>query len=97
MNFVGPEDKLVYFPERFLNFKEELDFTHEELAGVRGSRKEGLYLRWVGEKGFKVDTDRDDALDEQAFHPSYPVLSSEELFELGSLKSQYHAKKVYSP
>ena len=30
MSYIEPEDNLVDFPEKFLNLRDELDFTHGE-------------------------------------------------------------------
>ena len=55
MSYIEPEDNLVDFPEKFLNLRDELDFTHEALLEDKEVERRVKILRRFSRKGCKSD------------------------------------------
>ena len=95
MNFIDPEDNLVDFPEKFLILRDELNFKHGALLEDKEVERRVPIYDGLVEKGanlteFMIFMDR-------SYVFKYPVLNTEELFELGSIQSRFFAKKLRSP
>ena len=55
MSYIEPEDNLVDFPEKFLNLRDELDFTHEALLEDKEVERRVEIYDGLVEKGANPD------------------------------------------
>ena len=97
MNFFESKNNLVDFTARFSKLREELDFTHEALQENKEVEKSVCLYDGLVRKGLNFTPMKTMLWVDRSFVWSYSVLNSEELFQLGSLKSQYHATTIWSP
>ena len=97
MSYIEPEDNLMDFPEKFLNLRDELDFKHEALLEDKEvERRVGIYDDLV-EKGANLTPMEFMIFMDRSYIFKYPVLNTDELFELGSIQSRCFTKKIRSP
>ena len=97
MSYIEPEDNLVDFPEKFLNLRDELDFKHEALLEDKEvERRVGIYDDLV-EKGANLTPMEFMIFMDRSYIFKYPVLNTDELFELGSIQSRCFTKGIRSP
>ena len=97
MNFIDPEDNLVDFPEKFLNLRDELDFKHEALLEDKEVERRVEIYDGLVEKGANLTPMEFMIFMDRSYVFKYPVLNTDELFELGSIQSRCFAKKLRSP
>ena len=97
MNFIDPEDNLVDFPEKFLNLRDELNFKHEALLEDKEVERRVEIYDGLVEKGANLTPMEFMIFMDRSYVSKYPVLNTDELFELGSIKSRFLAKKLRSP
>ena len=97
MNFIDPEDNLVDFPEKFLNLRDELNFKHEALLEDKEVERRVAIYDGLVEKGANLTSMEFMIFMDRSYVFKYPVLNTEELFELGSIQSRFFAKKLRSP
>ena len=97
MNYIEPEDNLVDFPENFLNLRDELNFKHEALLEDKEVKRRVSIYDGLVEKGVNLTAMEFMIFMERSYIFKYPVLTSGELFELGSIQSKFLAKKLWSP
>ena len=97
MSYIEPEDNLVDFPEKFLNLRDELNFKHEALLEDKEvERRVEIYDSLV-EKGANLTPMEFMIFMDRSYIFKYPVLNTDELFELGSIQSRCFTKKLRSP
>ena len=97
MSYIEPEDNLVDFPEEFLNLRDELNFKHEALLEDKEvERRVEIYDSLV-EKGANLTPMEFMIFMDRSYIFKYPVLNTDELFELGSIQSRCFTKKLRSP
>ena len=97
MSYIEPEDNLVDFPEKFLNLRYELDFTHEALLEDKEVERRVEIYDGLVEKGANLTPMEFMIFMDRSYIFKYPVLNTDELFELGSIQSRCFAKKLRSP
>ena len=97
MSYIEPEDNLVDFPEKFLNLRDELDFTHEALLEDKEVERRVEIYDGLVEKGANLTPMEFMIFMDRSYIFKYPVLNTDELFELGSIQSRCFAKKLRSP
>ena len=97
MNFIDPEDNLVDFPEKFLSLRDELDFKHEALLEDKEVERRVEIYDGLVEKGANLTPMEFMIFMDRSYVFKYPVLNTDELFELGSIQSRCFAKKLRSP
>ena len=97
MNFIDPEDNLVDFPEKFSNLRDELDFKHEALLEDKEVERRVEIYDGLVEKGANLTPMEFMIFMDRSYVFKYPVLNTDELFELGSIQSRFFAKKLRSP
>ena len=97
MNFIDPEDNLVDFPEKFLNLRDELNFKHEALLEDKEVERRVEIYDGLVEKGANLTPMEFMIFMGRSYVFKYPVLNTDELFELGSIQSRFFAKKLRSP
>ena len=96
MNFINPEDNLVDFPEKFLSLRDELDFKHESLLEDKEVERRVEIYDGLVEKGANLTPMEFMIFMDWSYVFKYPVLNTDELFELGSIQSRCFAKKLRS-
>ena len=97
MSYIEPEDNLVDFPEKFLNLRDELDFTHEALLEDKEVERRVEIYDGLVEKGAYLTPMEFMIFMDRSYIFKYPVLNTDELFELGSIQRRCFAKKLRSP
>ena len=97
MSYIEPEDNLVDFPEKFLNLRDELDFTHEALLEDKEVERRVEIYDGLVEKGANLTPMEFMIFMDRSYIFKYPVLNTDELFELGSIQSRCFAKKLRNP
>ena len=97
MSYIEPEDNLVDFPEKFLNLRDELDFKHEALLEDKEVERRVEIYDGLVEKGANLTPMEFMIIMDRSYIFKYPVLNTDELFELGSIQSRCFAKKLRSP
>ena len=97
MSYIEPEDNPVDFPEKFLDLRDELDFTHEALLEDKEVERRVEIYDGLVEKGANLTPMEFMVFMDRSYIFKYPVLNTDELFELGSIQSRCLAKKLRSP
>ena len=85
MSYIEPEDNLVDFPEKFLNLRDELDFTHEALLEDKEVERRVEIYDGLVEKGANLTPMEFMVFMDRSYIFKYPVLNTDELFELGCM------------
>ena len=85
------------FPEKFLNLRDELNFKNEALLEDKEVERRVAIYDGLVEKGVNLTPIEFMIFMDRSYVFKYPVLNADELFELGSVQSNFLAKKLWSP